>query len=91
MRAKSGRGVERSKPVCFFFSLVPATAWFVIGFFVLFATTKAEGGLRTFGRVLGIWALLIGLMFPVMGMYLTLADACPFNEMMERMHSPGCP
>ena len=29
--------------MCFFFSLIPATIWAVIGFFILFASTKTEG------------------------------------------------
>jgi hypothetical protein len=78
--------------MCFFFSLLPATAWLVIGFFVLFVSTRAEGGLRTFGRILGVWALLIALMFPMMGAYVTVSDACPMEAMMENAqhrHTPG--
>lgn len=71
--------------MCFFFSFLPATGWLVAGFFVLFAATKAEGGLRTFGRALGTWAILIALMFPLMGAYMTLSGACPMQTMMESM------
>ncbi len=74
--------------MCFFFSFLPATGWLVISFFVLFAATRAEGSLRTFGRVLGVWAFVIALMFPVMGAYVTLSGSCPMGAMMESMQSP---
>lgn len=74
--------------MCFFASFLPATVWVVIGFFILFAATKTEGALQTFGRVLGMWALAIALMFPVMGTYVTLSGACPMGAMMETMMHP---
>lgn len=69
--------------MCFFFSLIPATIITVIGFFVLFASTKAEGGVRTFGRILAIWVFIIATFPPMGGAYVTLADACPLTEMIE--------
>jgi hypothetical protein len=44
--------------MCFFFSLIPATVWVIIGFFVLFASTKAASvrywpKADTRGRILG--------------------------------------
>ena len=77
--------------MCFFFSLLPATVWLVIGFFIFFAATRVEGGLRTFGRVLGTWALLIALLFPIMGAYMTFSGACPMEAMMESMHPQVSP
>lgn len=71
--------------MCFAFSFVPATGWLAVGFFILFAASKTEGGLRTFGRALGVWALLLALMFPIMGAYVTLSGACPMSAMMETM------
>ena len=73
--------------MCFFFSLIPATVWLVIGFFVLYVSTKAEGGLRKFGRALAIWAFVIAALFPLGGAYVTLAGLCPMEAMMETMHS----
>ena len=73
--------------MCFFVSLIPATVWAIIGFFVLFASTKAEGGLRKFGQVLGTWSLVIAALFPLGGAYVTLARLCPMEAMMESMHS----
>ena len=36
----------------FLFSLIPATLLAVAGFLVMFASSKAEGGVQTFGRIL---------------------------------------
>ncbi len=73
--------------MCFFFSLIPATVWAVIGFLVLFASTKAEGGLRKFGQVLAVWSFVIAALFPLGGAFVTLAGLCPMAAMMETMHS----
>ncbi len=73
--------------MCFFFSLIPATVWTVIGFFVLFASTKAEGGLRKFGQVLAAWSFVIAALFPLGGAFVSLAGLCPMAAMMETMHS----
>ncbi len=73
--------------MCFFFSLIPATVWAIIGFFVMFASTKVEGGLSKFGQVLGTWSLIIAALFPVAGAFVTLAGLCPMAAMMETMHS----
>jgi len=74
--------------MCFFVSLIPATVWIIIGFFVLFASTKAEGGLRKFGQVLAIWVFIIASFFPIAGAYMTILGMCPmeqhFEEMMEK-------
>jgi len=67
--------------MCFFFSLLPATGFLVIGYFVLFAASKAEGGLRTFGRVLAAWVFLVALYIPALGAYVTLAGLCPFARL----------
>jgi hypothetical protein len=77
--------------MCLFFSFLPATVWLVIAFFVLFASSKAVGSLRMFGRVLGMWALVIAVFFPIMGAYMTLSGACPMGAMMERVHSEASP
>ncbi len=72
--------------MCFFFSLLPATVWVIIGFFVLFASTKAEGRLGVFGLVLAIWIFIIAALFPLGGAFVTLAGLCPMEAMMETMH-----
>ncbi|HEY5649244.1 MAG TPA: hypothetical protein VIU33_07070 [Nitrospiria bacterium] len=73
--------------MCFFISIFPATAWFIIGYFILFSSTKAEGGVQTFGRLLAVWVLILASLIPVMGAYLTLSGLCPIETMIETMHS----
>ena len=68
--------------MCFFVSFVPATFWAVVGFFVLYASLKAEGGIRKFGQILAIWIFVIAALVPVVGAYVTLADLCPIEAMM---------
>ena len=69
--------------MCFFMSFVPATFWVVVGYFVLFSSTKAEGGIRKFGRILAIWLFILAALFPVMGAFVTLSGFCPVGEIME--------
>ena len=71
--------------MCFFFSLIPATFWVVVGFFVLYTSTKAEGTLRKFGKVLAIWIFIIASFFPICGAYMTLSGNCPMEELIEQM------
>ena len=68
--------------MCFFFSLIPATVWTIIGFFVLFASTRAQGGLRKFAS----WSFVIAALIPMGGAYVTLAGLCPIEAMIETMH-----
>jgi len=75
------------KPMCFIFSLIPATFWIVIGYFVLFSSTETDGGVRKFGIVLAIWLFLIALFLPIMGAYVTISGLCPIEEMIQAMHS----
>jgi len=73
----------------FFFSLIPATVLVVIGYFVLFASTHAEGGVRTFGKFLAMWLLFLGavvvlggLLAPALGIRGPMAG---MEEHMQRM------
>ncbi len=68
---------------CFFISFVPATFWMVIGYFVLFSSTKVEGKVQVFGRLLSMWIFFIAIMIPVMGAYVTLAGLCPIDKMLQ--------
>ncbi len=75
--------------MCFLFSLLPATFWVVIGYFVLFSSAKtAVSGIRTFGQVLAIWIFVIAALFPIGGAYVSLAGLCPD---MSKMHSSMMP
>ncbi len=74
--------------MCFLFSLIPATIFVVLGYFVLFSATKTQGAVQTFGYVLAIWLFIIAAFFPAMGAYVTLTGLCPTMEtMMKTMHS----
>ncbi len=74
--------------MCFFFSLIPATIFTVIGYFVLFSSNKIEGTLGKFGQVLAIWLFVIALFFPICGAYVTVSGLCPMGKMMQQMEMP---
>ena len=69
--------------MCFFASLIPATFFLTLGYFVLFASGRAEGGIRTFGRILAVWIFLIALLPPIGGALVTLSGECPMQKMLE--------
>lgn len=75
----------------FFFSLIPATIWIVLGYFLLFASARAQGPMQTFGRVLTIWVFTIAALFPLMGAYATFADLGSMADMMRSMHAGVSP
>lgn len=58
----------------FIVSLLPATIFVVIGYFIVFASTRCEGGLKRFGQYLGGWVLFLagitvlgGALAPIFG------------------------
>ena len=59
--------------MCFIFSFIPATIFLVIGYFVLFSSSKAEGNIQKFGQILVIWFFIIALFFPICGAYVTVS------------------
>ncbi len=63
--------------MCFIFSFIPATIFLVIGYFVLFSSSKAEGNIQKFGQILVIWFFIIALFFPFCGAYVTVSGLCP--------------
>ncbi len=65
--------------MCFFFSFMPATFCVTVGYFVLFASTKADGGIKLFGRVLAIWLFIIAAFILVVGAYASLSGLCPMQ------------
>jgi hypothetical protein len=69
--------------MCFFISFLPATFWAVIGYFVLFSSTRAEGRVQTLGRWLAIWIFFIAVLIPLAAAYITLAGFCPVSAMMR--------
>lgn len=70
----------------FFFSLLPATLAVVLGYFVLFSSAKAEGAVKTFGRILAVWIFVLAALLPLAGAYGTYAGFAP-GESMRSMHS----
>ena len=72
--------------MCFFFSLLPATIWLIVGYFVLFSSTKTEGSVQKFGRVLSIWVFVIAALIPLMGLFVTFSGLCPITEIMGQLH-----
>lgn len=75
--------------MCFFFSLIPATIWVVLGYFILFSFTRTQGAVQSFGYFLAIWVFIIAAFFPLMGAYVTLAGLCPSIEAMMQLMHPG--
>ena len=74
--------------MCFIISLIPATFWIIVGYFVLFSASKADSsGIRTFGQILSIWMLVIAAAIVIGAGYITLAGLCRFGEMFSMMHS----
>ncbi len=73
--------------MCFFLSLIPATVWVVVGYFIFFSSTKTEGSVQLFGRILAIWVFVIAAFFPVIGAYVTLSGLCPIEAMIQTMQS----
>jgi hypothetical protein len=73
--------------MCFFFSLMPATICVTIGYFVLFAASKADHGIKTFGTILAIWLFVIAAFIPIVGAYVTLAGLCPMEDIFRTLHS----
>jgi hypothetical protein len=79
----------------FLFSLIPATALVVVGYFVLYASTRAEGGLERFGKYLGIWifflagvSVLGGLLASTVGIRGPMVDMMSgIGQHMERMEN----
>ena len=69
--------------MCFFFSLIPATVFITLGYFVLFSSKKTEGSVRKFGQILSIWIFIVALSFPTMGAYVTQSGLCPISAIMQ--------
>ena len=74
--------------MCFFFSLVPATVFTILGYFVLFTSGMVEGPLQSFGTFLAVWVFLIAGFFPVCGLYVTLSGKCPMEKIMKKLEMP---
>jgi hypothetical protein len=69
--------------MCFLISFGPATFWLVVGYFVLFASNKAEGNVQKFGKGLAIWIFVLAAFIPLMGAYLTVSGICPVTDILD--------
>ena len=69
--------------MCLFISFFPATFWAIVGYFVLFSSTKAEGRVQTLGHALGIWAFIIAGFILLGGLYVTMAGWCSMETLMQ--------
>lgn len=67
--------------MCFFFSFMPATFWAVVGYFLLFSSTRAQGAVQTLGRALAIWMFVIAGFIVLAGAYMTLAGWCSADSL----------
>lgn len=72
-------------------SLIAATFLVVVGYFVLFSSTKTEGVVKTFGQILAVWIFILAAILPVTGAYATLAGFPSIDAMMRSMHPEGVP
>ena len=77
--------------MCFLISFVPATFWLVVGYFVLYSSTKTDGGVKKFAQGLSIWIFVIAALIPMMGLYITIAGLCPIEGLMLTMHGGVSP
>jgi len=75
----------------FYISLIPATLSAVLGYFILFASTKSQGAVKTIGRILAVWVFVLAAGFPMAGGYATYAGMPSIGATMRSMHSAGTP
>ena len=73
----------------FSFSLIPATLSVVLGYFILFSSSKAQGAVKTFGQILAVWVFILAAALPVAGAYATYAGLPSISATMRSMHSGG--
>jgi hypothetical protein len=66
---------------------MPATICATVAYFVLFAASKADDGIKTFGRVLAIWLFVIAAFIPIIAAYVSLAGLCPMDDILKTLHS----
>ena len=72
--------------MCFLVSFFPATFWAVIGYLVLWSSTKAEGSVQTFGRGLAAWVFFLAALILIGGAYFTLSGLCSFEALTQCMN-----
>lgn len=69
-RVKIGsRYTHKGASMIFLVALIPATGLTLAGYVALFLSHRSEGGLKTFGRYLGIWAFTLAGLVVLGGMF----------------------
>jgi hypothetical protein len=68
--------------MCFFISFVPATFWTIVGYFILFSSTRADGRMKTFGQALAFWTFFIAGCILLAGAYITFSGLCSLDAAM---------
>lgn len=69
----------------FFISLIPATIFLIIGYFVLFSSTRAEGGVKRFGNILATWMFVLAGGVVVGGLAAPALDINPIGGMVQHL------
>jgi len=69
--------------MCFFISFFPATFWLVIGYLVLFTSSRADDTVKKFGRWLAIWIFTLSGFIVLAGAFIALSGWCPLNALMQ--------
>ena len=83
MSDQSRLRLRECSEMCFFFSLVPATFWLVVGYLVLYMSARLDGPAKTFGRVLATWTFVISGLIVLAGAYVTAKGLCPISAWMS--------
>jgi len=72
----------------FLFSLIPTTFLVVVGYFLIYTSTRAEGRLKRFGKYLGVWVFFLAGMVILGGLLAsTGVVTTPMDAMMQHMES----
>ena len=75
--------------MCFLMSFMPATFWAVVGYFVLFSSTKAKGSVKTLGQIVGGWALVVSGFILLAGAYVSMTGLCSMEVLSQCWNSGG--
>lgn len=73
--------------MCFLFSLIPATFWVTISYFILYSSSKTDGAIRKFGQILAVWILIVAIFFPLCGAYVSISGKCPINKIIQKVET----
>jgi len=52
----------------------------VLGYVVLYCSSKSAGGIAAFGKALAIWVFVLAAVPPLIGAYVSIAGACPVDR-----------